>query len=81
MVIPGHDSRRTKRPHGTVVTAQIVWSEESSSLVAKYANAIGLSECYEAGDFPNTLETGTWKSMASVTSESTTVSDISIVSN
>ena len=42
VLMPEHDSCRTKRQYDTVVTALIIWSEGCSSLVAKYANAIGL---------------------------------------
>ena len=72
---------RLKRQHDTGITVKNVWIEECSSLVVKYANAIGLSECYKAGDFPNILETGTWKLMVSVTSEHSVVPEISIVSS
>ncbi len=50
--MPAHDSYRAKQQHDNQVPAQIIVSEECSSLVAKYANAIGLSECHKAGEFP-----------------------------
>ena len=59
MLILAHELCRTKARYDIIVTAEILWSERCSSLVAKYANAIGLSERYKAGDFPNDLETRT----------------------
>ena len=76
-----HELCRTRGQHHIIVTAEILWSERCSSLVVKYANAIGLSERYKAGDFPNDLETKTWKLRASITSTPTTNPNVSIVSS
>ena len=72
------------RPRGRKISWLLLESFKGkgcSSLVAKYANAIGLSGCYKAGDFPGILGTRTWTLRASVTFEPTTSSEISIVSS